>query len=421
MSRGKPAKKRVRSSKSKSSAAPTIAEQVSPPVTVSEVIDSNTPPDQFSVSKRKPPRPFVLLVVGALLFAAGFQFGLQRNPSIIDDAINTLISNSPDEINKAVLERAAIEAVLKASGDSWANYFPKSALKVLDEANTNSYSGIGATLRKSRGGVIEVSGIAPQSPAAEAGLAVGDQVIEINSTDVQGASLSSAIALIRGALGDKVELKIVRDGQQKLVSLVARQISALNVEATQVSSKVGLVSINNFTAGTALQVETALRGLKVDDGLIIDLRGNPGGLVEEAVRVAQLFIGNGTIVSYRVSGNEKVYSAKNSRPIMSPIVVMINKSTASAAEILAAALQDRNRGVVIGERSYGKGSVQEFVTLGDGSKLEITVALYITPSGKTIEGSGVTPDLAVKPGELGTKALQILGGLASLSTSKGVK
>ena len=225
-------------------------------------------------------------------------------------------------------ERAAIEAVLKASGDSWANYFPKSALKVLDEANTNSYSGIGATLRKSRGGVIEVSGIAPQSPAAEAGLAVGDQVIEINSTDVQGASLSSAIALIRGALGDKVELKIVRDGQQKLVSLVARQISALNVEATQVSSKVGLVSINNFTAGTALQVETALRGLKVDDGLIIDLRGNPGGLVEEAVRVAQIFIGNGTIVSYRVSGNEKVYSAKNSRPIMSPIVVMINKSTA---------------------------------------------------------------------------------------------
>ena len=116
-----------------------------------------------------------------------------------------------------------------------------------------------------------------------------------------------------------------------------------------------------------------------------------------------------------------MYSAKNSRPIMSPIVVMINKSTASAAEILAAALQDRNRGVVIGERSYGKGSVQEFVTLGDGSKLEITVALYITPSGKTIEGSGVTPDLAVKPGELGTKALQILGGLASLSTSKGVK
>ena len=211
------------------------------------------------------------------------------------------------------------------------------------------FRSIGATLRKSRGGVIEVSGIAPQSPASEAGIAVGDQVIEINSTDVQGASLSSAIALIRGALGDKVELKIVRDGQQKLVSLVARQISALNVEATQVSSKVGLVSINNFTAGTALQVETALRGLKVDDGLIIDLRGNPGGLVEEAVRVAQIFIGNGTIVSYRVSGNEKVYSAKNSRPIMSPIVVMINKSTASAAEILAAALQDRNRGVVIGE------------------------------------------------------------------------
>ena len=159
-------------------------------------------------------------------------------------------------------------------------------------------------------------------------------------------------------------------------------------------------------------------GLNIKEGLILDLRSNPGGLISEAVNVAQIFIGNGTVVSYRVNGDEKVFSAKNPKPLTIPIIVMINRATASASEILAAALQDRNRGVVIGEKSYGKGSVQEFVTLEDGSKLELTVALYVTPSGRTIEGEGVTPDLSVKSEDLGTKALQILGGLAALTTNK---
>jgi carboxyl-terminal processing protease len=359
-----------------------------------------------------------LLIIGVLIFAAGVQIGGRRNSSIVDSAIDTLISNRPGEINRGVLERAAIEAALKASGDAWANYFPQSALKVLDEANTNSYSGIGASLRKSRGGVIEISGVTSKSPASEAGLMVGDEVLAINETDVQGASLTSAIALIRGAIAEKVDLLVMRDDKKVLLSIAPRKISASSVEATQVGSTVGLVAISNFSAGTASEVQKSLERLKIRDGLIIDLRNNPGGLIDEAVKIAQLFVGNGTIVSYRLSGNEKVYAARNPIPITVPIVVMINRSTASAAEILASALQDRNRGVVIGEKSYGKGSVQEFVTLEDGSKLELTVALYITPSGRTIEGVGVTPDLEVKPSDLGTKALQILGGLASLSTPK---
>lgn len=359
-----------------------------------------------------------LIIVASLVFAIGVQVGQKRQSSVVDNAIDTLISNRPDKVNRGILERAAIEAALKASGDAWANYFPKNALDVLDEANTNSYSGVGATLRKSRGGVIEVSGVTPKSPAAESGVLVGDEVLEINGTDIQGASLTSAVALIRGSMGSKIDLLVQRAEKKVLISLTPRKVSGSNIEATQVGNAVGLVAISSFTAGTASELRRTLERLKIRDGLIIDLRNNPGGLIDEAVKVAELFIGNGTIVSYRVSGNEKIYAANNPIPITVPIVIMINRSTASAAEILASAMQDRNRGVVIGEKSYGKGSVQEFKTLADGSKLELTVALYLTPSGRTIEGVGVTPDLQVLPGELGTKALQILGGLASLTSPK---
>jgi carboxyl-terminal processing protease len=124
------------------------------------------------------------------------------------------------------------------------------------------------------------------------------------------------------------------------------------------------------------------------------------------------------IVSYQVNGSEKLFKADNPKPISVPVVVMINRNTASSAEIVASAFQDRNRGVIIGERSYGKGSVQEFVTLDDGSKLELTVALYVTPSGKIIDEVGVSPDLEVSSREINIKALQILGVLASLNTGK---
>ena len=328
------------------------------------------------------------------------------------------MASQPDSVKRGILERAAIEAALKASGDTWANYFPKSSLSVLNEANTNSFSGIGASFRKSRAGVIEISGVNPQSPAREAGIRVGDQVLEINGTDIQGASLTSAIALIRGALGAKVDLLVLRENKKVLLSVTTRKISATSIEATQIAPNVGLIAISDFSIGTAKDFTAALEKLKIQKGLILDLRNNPGGLIEEAVKVAENFIGNGAIVSYRVNDSEKVYSANNRIPITVPLVVMINRSTASAAEILASAIQDRNRGVVIGERSYGKGSVQEFRTLEDGSKLELTVALYITPSGRTIEGVGVTPDLTVAPADLGIKSLQILGGLAALGTKK---
>jgi carboxyl-terminal processing protease len=195
-------------------------------------------------------------------------------------------------------------------------------------------------------------------------------------------------------------------------------VALRTVEASQVTDSVSLIQIASFSSGTADDVKKSLSKLKFKSGVIIDLRNNPGGLIEEAVKVAQLFIGNGVVVSYQVNESEKLFKASNPNPITVPVIIMINRNTASSAEILAGAFQDRNRGVVIGERSYGKGSVQELVTLDNGSKLELTVALYRTPSGRVIEEMGIIPDLEVNSREIGIKALQVLGGLASLTSQK---
>ena len=389
---------------------------------VTETSEKNPISNEYSIAKFVKPevaRKFAIAVIsGMLLFGAGVQIGSQSGTSTLDQAIKTIIDAGAKDLDRDVLERAAIEGALKASGDQWANYFPKSALEVLDEQNSNVFTGIGVWLNKTRGGQIQIASIQENSPAATSGLSVGDQILEVNGTDVRGASLTSVIALIRADIGKRIELLVSRDDKRVLASLSTEKVALSTVEASQVGSNVALVQIASFSKGTADEVQKSLAELKYSSGIILDLRNNPGGLLEVALRVSQLFIGNGVIVSYQVNGSEKLFKADNPKPISVPVVVMINRNTASSAEIVASAFQDRNRGVIIGERSYGKGSVQEFVTLDDGSKLELTVALYVTPSGKIIDEVGVSPDLEVSSREINIKALQILGGLASLNTGK---
>lgn len=387
-------------------------------VSTSKVIDSPetlnsrqrlTNPDQLR-------KAVLAILITSLVFAIGIQVGESRNSSSVDEAIKSVVESSAKDIDRDVLERAAIEGVLKASGDEWANYFPREALETFEAQSSNSFTGIGIYLSKSRGGVIKITSIQEGSPAANSDLAIGDELIEVNGTQVTGASLASTIALIRADIGKRVDLLVGRNEQRILASIKTGKVQAKSVELTQVSSSVALVEIASFISGTASELSEALKSANYKSGVIIDLRNNSGGLVEEAVAVAEQFIGSGIIVSYKVNESEKVFRAVNSNPIKVPVVVIINRNTASSAEILAGAFQDRNRGVVIGERSYGKGSVQELISLDDGSKLELTVALFLTPSGRIIEEVGITPDLAVAPAEIGLKSLQVLGGLASFSS-----
>ena len=384
-------------------------------VDLSKVVDSPRTSDnqQKATNPDLLRKTLIAILITSLVFAIGIQVGESRNSSSVDEAIRSVVESSAKEIDRDVLERAAIEGVLKASGDEWANYFPREALEIFEAQSSNSFTGIGIYLSKSRGGVIRISSIQEGSPAAKSDLAIGDELLEVNGTQVTGASLASTVALIRADIGDRVDLLVVRAEKKILATIKAGKVQAKSVELTQVTSSVALLEIASFISGTAIEVSRVLQSANYASGVIIDLRNNSGGLLQEAVDVAELFIGNGIIVTYKVNESEKVFRAINSNPIKVPVVVIINRNTASSAEILAGAFQDRNRGVVIGERSYGKGSVQELISLDDGSKLELTVALFLTPSGRIIEEVGITPDLAVTPGEIGLKSLQVLGGLAS--------
>jgi carboxyl-terminal processing protease len=360
----------------------------------------------------------IALISAGLIFAIGVEVGSRSSEALVDNSIETILNTGAKELDRKVLERAAIEGVLKATGDEWANYFPKSALQVLREQSSSMFTGVGVWLNKSRGGQVKISSIQAGSPAANANLLVGDQVLEVNGTDVRGASLTSVTALIRGAVGKRIELLVSRDDKKVLANLSTKKVSVRTVSASQVSDGIAFIEIASFTLGTAQDVSAAIKNLDIESGIILDLRNNPGGLIEEAVKVAEIFIEKGVIVSYQVNGSERLFKATNPSPVTVPVIVMINRNTASSAEILAGAFQDRNRGVIVGERSYGKGSVQEFVTLEDGSKIELTVALYRTPSGRIIDEVGITPDLEVPSSEIGEKALQVLGGLASLIAKK---
>ena len=348
---------------------------------------------------------FLGVFVAALFFVLGTGFGNSTGKSLVDGAIDELVSNSTVDVDREILERAAIEGALKASGDDWANYFPSSTLDELNNSTANVLTGIGISIREARSGAIEIASIQESTPAFKNGLKVGDQILEVNGTDVQGSSLTTVVALIRGDLGKEVVLRVNRDGAIQILSLLTERIDGRTVDASQIAPEIAFLSVNSFSSGTSSEFYNALKSLKSSKGVVIDLRDNPGGLVEEAVSIAELFIGRGTVVSYRANGEERIFTANNPKPSVAPVVLMINKGTASAAEILAGAFQDRNRGVVIGQTSFGKGSVQEFMTLKDGSKLELTVALYLTPSGRTIEGVGISPDLRVKDSEIKIKAL----------------
>lgn len=359
----------------------------------------------------------IIFIVMTLVFSFGYTTGARNSDGPVDEAIKEITAAGYSKVAKQLLQRAAIEGAIKASGDAWSNYFPTSALDVFKDRLNNQYTGVGIILRKSVSGVLEVASVETTSPAADAGIVASDQLLEINGTDVQGASLPSAIAMLRGNVGKKVNLLILRSEKNILISLKRAKITAQSVQISTISKDVALLSISSFSISTASQVQKLLSKTPHSKGVIIDLRNNPGGIVEEAVGVARQFINGGIIVSYQKDSGEKViFESTESGADQAPLIILINSSTASAAEILAAALQDRNRAVILGEKSYGKGTVQEFKTLNDGSKLELTVALYRSPSGKLIEGKGVSPDLAVPESVIASKSLQVLGGLAALIT-----
>jgi len=352
-----------------------------------------------------------------LSFAIGDYVGQSRNKSPVEESISKILTKNPTPLKRDNLERAAIEGALKASGDQWANYFPQESATYLNQTLEGRYSGIGIWLRKTKSGTLEVASVQQNSPASRAGIKVLDSLADINGVGMDGASIATAIAALRGTPNTKLQITLERNQDLFELEIVRESILNGDVVAYQLATKVVYIQISSISSQVASDVAVALVKFPHSNGIVLDLRDNPGGLLNVAVDVASLFLTEGTIVSYaRKNDSEVVLESTKKKSDSAPMTVLINRSTASAAEVIAGALQDRNRAVILGEKSYGKGTVQEIIDLTGGSKLEITIGKYRTPSGKVIDQVGIAPDLLVPENDSINKALLVLSGLSAITT-----
>jgi len=386
--------------------------------------DSESLPEKRISAKSKRGRiaigALLAVVVGIGLYSAGYVVSENQHPlSLVDQAIARVSSGDPHSPTEILLQRAAIEAVLKATKDRWSNYFPPATATAFDATLQGRYSGIGIWLRRTPLNQLEISSVQPNSPASRAGIKVTDQLLTVDGVNVSDATVADAIAALRGNPSTQVALGLRRSGVRIETNLVREAVLTGDVLASQIAARTLYIQVSALSLHAADDVAMALAKYPHSRGVILDLRDNPGGVLNVAVSLASEFLSPGLIVSYdRKGGAPEVFSSSNAFPDTAPMVVLINGATASSAEIIAGALQDRNRAVIIGDQSYGKGTVQEISELSDGSELEITVGQYHLPSGRAIDQVGITPDLKVNENHEISQAVSILAGLVALDSGK---
>jgi carboxyl-terminal processing protease len=252
-------------------------------------------------------------------------------------------------------------------------------------------------------GVVKVITPIDDTPASKAGIKAGDYIVKIDNVQVQGKSLSEAVDLMRGLVGTDIELTIRRRGVKKALNLkVTREIIEVqSVKSDLLENNIGYIRLTSFNDNSSDQIKKQIKKLKKNENLkafILDLRNNPGGLLSQAIKISDFFLQNGEIVSTksrRKSENRKWFARKGDITEGKPLVVLINYGSASASEIVAGALKDHKRAIVLGENSYGKGSVQSIIPLKNKGAIRLTVSKYYLPSGKSISEVGVRPDIEV--------------------------
>ncbi|GAA2204008.1 MULTISPECIES: S41 family peptidase [Streptomyces] len=318
----------------------------------------------------------------------------------------------------------AAERAVSRSGDRWAAVYSEGEYEEFQDALDGRYTGVGLWARQEADGRIAVTRVQPGSPAADAGIRPGDRLRSVDGSTVDGRPVTEVVALLRGdalrgdtedaPAGTTVTLGLQRGTRAWTETLHRARLSTDSVTVRRLPGGVTVLKIAAFTKGSADAVRERLRTTPADGGTVLDLRGNSGGLVTEAVDTASAFLDGGLVATYDVDGVQRALHAAPGGDTGRPLVVLVDGGTMSAAELLTGALQDRGRAVVIGSRTFGKGSVQMPTKLPDGSVAELTVGHYRTPSGHTVDGRGITPDL-----EAGGRALErartVLTGLGDPS------
>lgn len=366
-------------------------------------------------------RRIAILVAATGLIAATFMFGysLGRGPDSTDPSFAVLREVQRDIEDSAIrdpqrhlLVQEAIRGMLRALDDTYAAYFDAAAYRAfLNDTENGQYSGVGLWLKQDEQQVKVVS-VLPDTPAARAGIRSGDIIERISGRSVARLSLDEVVQKIQGRLGTAVTVAIRTPEGLKEFGLVREQIELPVVRSKLLPDRIGSIQLLTFNGRSAEGVRKSVKDLteRGARGFILDLRGNPGGPVREAVGVASVFLDEGIVVSYKERNRRAVvYRTAGKLETKASLVVLVDEGSASSSEIVAGAIQDRGRGIVLGTTTYGKGSVQSVFPLSDGSAVKLTIASYHTPSGRSIGGKGIVPDVEVfGADEQMAKARQVL-------------
>ena len=344
---------------------------------------------------------FILLLFFYLSSANSSEVDIYKKIDLFGEVLEKINREYIDEINQSESMDSAINGLLQ-SLDPYSSYMSPEILEEMQTETSGEFGGLGIEVSM-EAGVVKVISPIDDTPASKAGLKAGDYIVKINDTQVQGKSLSEAVDLMRGPVGSSIELTVRRRGEKKALTFnITREIIEIqSVKSELLEENIGYIRLTSFNENSSDQIEKQIKKLKKNKNLnsfILDLRNNPGGLLNQAIRISDFFLENGEIVSTKSrkkSDNRKWFAKKGDITDGKTLLVLINYGSASASEIVAGALKDHKRAILLGEQSYGKGSVQSIIPLKNKGAIRLTISKYYLPSGKSISEVGVVPDIEV--------------------------
>ncbi len=326
---------------------------------------------------------------------------IYKKIDLFSEVLDEINKEYVEEINQSDVMDAAINGVLQ-SLDPYSAYMSPELYENMQTETSGEFGGLGIEVGM-EAGVIKVISPLDNSPAAEEGVKAGDYIVKINDIQVQGKSLSEAVDLMRGPVGSDIEITVRRRGEKKaLIFTITREIIKVSsVKSEIIDEKTGYLRLTSFNENSGNQIKNKIKEFKKNkkiENYILDLRNNPGGLLSQAIKIADFFLDSGEIVSTkskRKDENRKWFAKKGDILKGETIIILINYGSASASEIVAGALKDHKRAILIGENSYGKGSVQSIIPLKNDGAIRLTVSKYYLPSGESISEVGVSPDIEI--------------------------
>ena len=327
---------------------------------------------------------------------------LYKKIDLFSEVLEKIGDDYVDKINQADVMDDAINGMLQ-SLDPYSAYMTPEMFSEMQTETSGEFGGLGIEVGMEHG-VVKVISPIDNTPASRAGVKAGDYIIKINDTQVQGKTLFQAVDLMRGPVGSAIEITIRRKGVKKSIvfNIIREIIQIESVSAELIDKNIGYLRLSSFNENSSSQLKKKIKEIRKQGsvkGYIIDLRNNPGGLLSQAIKISDFFLNDGEIVSTRGRKsfeNRKWFAKKGDLTNGKPIIVLTNYGSASASEIVAGALKDHKRAIIIGENSYGKGSVQSIIPLKNEGAIRLTISKYYLPSGKSISDVGVEPDITVE-------------------------